>query len=82
MASDPQSTTAAHAALAHFTECQLATLEGLPARTSARARRRQQQIADEMVETCRALGIRPAERWRGEPNTPRLRKLLEATNAK
>jgi hypothetical protein len=39
---DPKTTPAAHVALARFTEYQLATLEGLPARTSVRERRRQQ----------------------------------------
>jgi D-mannonate dehydratase len=57
-------------ALATFTEYQLATLEGLPAKTSKRERQRQQQIADKMVDACKLFGCYTKDR------TPRLHEIL------
>lgn len=65
-------------ALALFTEYQLATLEGLPARASARERRRHQGIADEMVAACRKFGVvLPHPMTPHALRAPRLRLLLE-----
>jgi hypothetical protein len=61
---------------AFYTECQLATLEGLKMRKSSGKHEvmRQQDIADQMVEVCRRYQIKPS----GLPRrgTPRLSALL------
>lgn len=56
--------------LAMFTEYQLATLEGLPNRTSKVQRARQVAIVEEMIAACRRAGITHA--WR----CPRLNNIL------
>ena len=67
--------------LATFTEYQLATLEGLPKRTSQCERRRQQSIADQMVAACRRHGVvLPPLNVYSAPRLLRLRALLEAAN--
>jgi hypothetical protein len=63
-------------ALATFAEYQLATLEGLPTRTSGRERQRQQRIADEMVAACKRFGLILPPPSYGRGGTPRLRELL------
>ena len=45
-------------ALAYYTECHLATLEGLPKRTSKYERERLTSIAQGMVQSCRDFGIK------------------------
>ena len=57
-------------ALATFTEYQLATLKGLPAKTSKRERQRQQQIAGKMVNACELFGCYTRN------CTPRLHEIL------
>jgi hypothetical protein len=64
-------------ALATFSEYQLATLEGLPAKTSKREHQRQQQIADKMVDACKLFGFIPSPPSCGRGGTPRLNELLK-----
>lgn len=67
-------------ALAYFTECQLATVEGVqdrkrfPGYELARHRR----IADSMVQTVRAFVLDDKDRVYVEQNCPRLLELLAA----
>lgn len=66
-------------ALANFTECQLATLEGLPVRSSKSERLRHQTIADDMVNTCRFFRVQDHPKWDqmfGPFHCPRLRARL------
>jgi hypothetical protein len=65
------------AAFATFTEYQLATLEGLPTKTSKREHQRQQKIADMMVNTCKLFGFKPTLPFYGRWGTPRLNKFLK-----
>lgn len=62
-------------ALGYFTECALATVEGLPKRTSQSERKRLQEIADDMVRHCRVLKVKPSQPYVGWA-TPRLNDLL------
>ncbi len=43
--------------LAHFTECQMATAEWLPASTGKHARSRQELITNEMLAACLRHGV-------------------------
>jgi hypothetical protein len=65
------------AALAIFTEYQLATLEGLPTKTSKREHQRQQKIADNMVNACKLFGFKPTLPFYGRWGTPRLNEFLK-----
>lgn len=62
-------------AFAFYTECALATVEGLPKRTSNSDRRRFQVIADDMVRHCRLFGAQPSRPYTAW-GTPRLNELL------
>ena len=63
-------------AFAYYTECQLATAEGLEMKKSSPKGEvtRQRGIADEMVAVCRSAGLKPV--MRSGKQTPRLARLL------
>ena len=62
-------------AFAYFTECALATVEGLPKQTSGRERRRLEDIAADMVRHCKLFGIQPSQPF-ARPSTSRLNEML------
>lgn len=65
-------------AFAYYTECQLATCEGLPKSTGKHARERLQNIANGMVAVCRAYKCTDGGSFSG---TPRLSELLSKATA-